>query len=47
MLVGSNDGDLPSRKLGKVRHFVQQYTFHSSGVICGVGAIEDFHELKQ
>ena len=44
MLVGSNNGNLPARNPGKVSNLVQEDTLHTSGVICGVGAIDEFHD---
>ena len=46
MLVGSNNGNLPARNPGKVSNLVQEDALHTSGVVCGVGAIDEFHRLS-
>lgn len=45
MLVGSNNGNFPARNPGKVSNLVQEDALHTSGVVCGVGAIDEFHRI--
>ena len=45
MLVGSNNGNFPARNPGKISNLVQEDTLHTSGVVCGMGAIDEFHRF--